>query len=151
MTLANTLAINDSITLEIWFKRSRLSLVMVANDKNGTKPYSSCWLSLKQLENLSTNLKLAASLANWKSLELREADSLKSDYFEAYDSKRDTNYYLKLTDYGKENSEFVLQIDGYFFTPNKHSVGYNFKKRKLESFLFDLYTYIERGKQYDND
>jgi hypothetical protein len=67
---------------------------------------------------------------SWVHLTPKEANSLGSDYYEYYDKKLDNNGYLSI-------GENMLTIDRPFLESNKL---YQFNKRKMESFLYDVKT-----------
>ena len=64
----------------------------------------------------------------WPGIKPKVADSLAADYDEMYDDKRDVNYEL-----GGLRS--IVQICGY---PEDYQAKYDFNKRRMQSYLFDL-------------
>ena len=68
----------------------------------------------------------------WKTFAPREADSFGADYSEFYDRKTDNNGYL---DVGEE----VLVFE----SPSKETtLLYQFNKRKMESFIYDMESWF---------
>lgn len=65
----------------------------------------------------------------WKNFEPKEANSLRSDYFEYYDRKLDNNGYLSLL-----NNGFKIE------RPSLDSLKlYQLNKARLESLIYDIY------------
>lgn len=64
----------------------------------------------------------------WPNIKPEVADSLGADYDEMYDTKRDANYEIG-------GLRRVVQICGY---PEDDQANYDFNKRRMQSYLFDL-------------
>ena len=69
----------------------------------------------------------------WKNLNPRVADSFESDYDEYYDREHDNEGSLKFLD--REGSTIQLSLWAPYGSTNRL---YQFNKRRMESFLFDL-------------
>lgn len=78
-------------------------------------------------KELTAYLEAAANDA-WKNLVPKEADSEGADYYEYYDKEHDNNGYLSLHPNSLHLERPVLE----------DTRLYQFNKRKMESFLFDL-------------
>lgn len=81
----------------------------------------------EQFKALYDSLYSLAKLT-WPTLQLKEANSIGSDYNEYYDRKLDNNGYLSLKDL-----QIVFSIPVY-----DNAKCYQFNKRKIESFLYDF-------------
>lgn len=70
----------------------------------------------------------------WKTFTPKEADSFGSDYWEFYDKNTDNNGYLEI------RNELKFQ------SPNDETtLLYQFNKRRMESFIYDIESRIYRG------
>ncbi|WP_323058337.1 hypothetical protein [Limosilactobacillus reuteri] len=68
----------------------------------------------------------------WKSFTPKEADSFGSDYAEFYNRKTDSNGYLEF-----RNESLIFE------SPSKETtLLYQFNKRKLESFIYDMESWL---------
>lgn len=68
----------------------------------------------------------------WKSFTPREADSFGADYSEFYDKETDSNGYLNV-------GEEVLVFES---TSKETTLLYQFNKRKMESFIYDMESWF---------
>lgn len=97
----------------------------------GTNPRPSstvkCLLTTREFQEFHDRLASVAKSV-WPTLSPREANTEASDYYEYYDRELDNNGYLVLKSDG-------LRIESPFAG---HERLYQFNKRKMESFLFDL-------------
>lgn len=64
----------------------------------------------------------------WPNIKPKVADSWGAEYDEMYDTKRDVNYEIG-------GLRRVVQICGY---PEDNQANYDFNKRRMQSYLFDL-------------
>lgn len=70
----------------------------------------------------------------WKTFTPKEADSFGADYWEFYDRNTDNNGYLEI------RNELKFQ------SPNDETtLLYQFNKRRMESFIYDIESLIYRG------
>lgn len=70
----------------------------------------------------------------WKTFTPKAADSFRADYWEFYDRNTDSNGYLEIRNelkFGSPNDETTLL--------------YQFNKRRMESFIYDIESRIYRG------
>lgn len=75
----------------------------------------------------------------WKTFTPKEADSFGSDYWEFYDRNTDNNGYLEI------RNELKFQ------SPNDETtLLYQFNKRRMESFIYDIENLIYRGDDHGN-
>lgn len=81
----------------------------------------------KTMAELLQHLELAAQ-ESWKSIVIKEADSLGNDYDEYYSSEHDNNGYLSITEKGLFMERPVL--DSFEL--------YKFNKAKIGTFIYDL-------------
>ncbi|QNR65479.1 hypothetical protein IAQ67_16460 [Paenibacillus peoriae] len=72
---------------------------------------------------------------SWDNFTPKEANSLGADYYEYYDREHDNNGYLYLR-------EDMLKIDRPLLESNKL---YQFNKRKMESFIYDLKKIVDNA------
>lgn len=88
-------------------------------------------------ELLSEFASLIRAIANesWDNIKPKDADSFGSDYNEYYDRKLDNNGYLTIN-----KNSFIIERPS--LASNKL---YQFNKRKVESFLYDLNKRIRGG------
>lgn len=70
----------------------------------------------------------------WKTFTPKEADSFGSDYWEFYDRNTDNNGYLEI------RNELKFQSPS-----DETTLLYQFNKRKMESFIYDIENLIYRG------
>lgn len=121
----------DGLKLIIKYRRSAV-IFYIDKDQAGEEHNFLFQFTPKVFKELLEYIELIAN-KSWKNVVPKEANSFGSDYCEYYDKKFDNNGYLDI----EQNS---LYIGRPTLDSNKL---YQFNKRKMESFIFDLKSVIQ--------
>ncbi|MBL4952180.1 hypothetical protein JK635_08135 [Neobacillus sp. YIM B02564] len=108
--------------------KSRKSAIILEADETKLNGYTKIFrFTEKEFQEFVAYIQLASSKV-WKNVTPKEAQSEASDFYEYYDKELDNNGYLRI-------GESHLLINRPSLESNRM---YQFNKRKMESFLYDL-------------
>lgn len=119
------------LELLVSYRKSAI-IFELGNDINKNQQYFEFIFNIEIFKELFDYLMDAAGKA-WSEIQLKECNSLGSDYMEYYDKKLDNNGYLHLF----KNKLELERVDPY------NNKLYQFNKVKIQSFLYDFKKILE--------
>lgn len=129
----NKKVFTDIYGLELLVSYRKSAIIFeLGNDINKNQQYFKFIFNIEIFKELFDYLMDAAGKA-WSEIQLKECNSLGSDYEEYYDKKLDNNGYLHLF-------KNKLELERVSLYSNKL---YQFNKAKIQSFLYDFKKILE--------
>lgn len=121
------LTVVDRYGLDLTIIKKGKQIIFFESQKDNYKDMLHFYFDKDILESIRVFLnKLATN--TWPNLNIREANSLESDYDEYYDKESDNNGYMSINCNG-----FTIERSNL-----ESNILYHFNKKRMESFLYDL-------------